>query len=617
MKKQRLWIMLSALSLMPLMGSAQMCAPNTVSIASTGATMAYTCEGDGNADFIEFANMTTATANFNYIVTDDQGNIIGLPPENMVDFEGAGPGICRVYGVSYGGPLTGAIGDNIFAVDLAQQGCCILSSNFVEVVRGMPDGGNVLTVDGESMTYTCPGDGNPDLVSFMAMNSANGFRQYVVTDDQGNILGLPPANTVDFDGAGPGNCYVYYMRYTGNLIASMGDNINNDPLSDDCYDLSDDFVTVFRGTPDGGNVLTVDGESMTYTCPGDGNPDLVSFMAMNSANGFRQYVVTDDQGNILGLPPANTVDFDGAGPGNCYVYYMRYTGNLIASMGDNINNDPLSDDCYDLSDDFVTVFRGTPDGGNVLTVDGESMTYTCPGDGNPDLVSFMAMNSANGFRQYVVTDDQGNILGLPPANTVDFDGAGPGNCYVYYMRYTGNLIASMGDNINNDPLSDDCYDLSDDFVTVFRGTPDGGNVLTVDGESMTYTCPGDGNPDLVSFMAMNSANGFRQYVVTDDQGNILGLPPANTVDFDGAGPGNCYVYYMRYTGNLIASMGDNINNDPLSDDCYDLSDDFVTVFRGTPDGGNVLTTNGESFDLLPLPRRWQPGLGIVHGNELS
>ncbi|MEZ4686319.1 MAG: hypothetical protein R3B47_09700 [Bacteroidia bacterium] len=61
-----------------------------------------------------------------------------------------------------------------------------LSSNYIEVVRSSPDGGRVTMPSGDTTRYTCPGDGNPDVVSFM--HSTTSAAQYaVITDDQNNI----------------------------------------------------------------------------------------------------------------------------------------------------------------------------------------------------------------------------------------------------------------------------------------------------------------------------------------------------------------------------------------------------------------------------------------------
>ena len=137
----------------------------------------------------------------------------------------------------------------------------------------------------------------------------------------------------------------------------------------------------------------------------------------------------------------------------------------------------------------------------------------------------------NSLYRYVVTDEQGTILGLPPANTVDFEGAGSGTCLVWGLSYTGNLTVQMGDNAFTSAITDDCFDLSDNYVKVVRDMPDGGRVYTTDGDTAAYTCPGDGIADALSFMHNTSSNSLYRYVVTDEQGTILGLPPANTVEF--------------------------------------------------------------------------------------
>ena len=51
------------------------------------------------------------------------------------------------------------------------------------------------------------------------------------------------------------------------------------------------------------------------------------------------------------------------------------------------------------------------------------------------------------------------------------------------------------------------------------------------------------------------------WVITDDQNNILGLPPSLTavegVDFDAAGVGVCFIWYMRYEDGLTGLMAGN------------------------------------------------------------
>ena len=74
----------------------------------------------------------------------------------------------------------------------------------------------------------------------------------------------------------------------------------------------------------------------------------------------------------------------------------------------------------------------------------------------------------------------------------------------------------------------------------------------------------DGNPDMVSGIQTDpQATGTnRSWVITDDQGVILGLPPTMAdlegVDFEGAGVGVCLIWYLRFEDGLQgAEVGQN------------------------------------------------------------
>ena len=196
-------------------------------------------------------------------------------------------------------------------------------------------------------------------------------------------------------------------------------------------------------------------------------------------------------------------------------------------------------------------------------------------DGSPDMVNGISLDNPNGAgtnSNYVITDDLGNILGLPPTldavEGVDFDGAGEGVCLIWYLRYENGLQGlEVGMNANN--LSGS-FDLSN-ALTVNRNKPEAG---TLSGGPFNFTI--DGIPDMVSGISLSNpdASGAnRSYVITDDFGNILGLPPTleavEGVDFDGAGVGVCLIWYLRYEDGLQGlEMGMNAND---LEGCFDLS----------------------------------------------
>ena len=120
-----------------------------------------------------------------------------------------------------------------------------------------------------------------------------------------------------------------------------------------------------------------------------------------------------------------------------------------------------------------------------------------------------------------------------------------------------------------------CYSLSNP-ITVNRNQPEGG---TLTGGPFTF-CVGDGEADNIpagSITLEGNSGTNSQWVVTDDQGNILGLPPMpSVVDFDGAGPGVCLVWHLSFEDGLQgAEVGLNAND---LQGCYSLSNP-ITVNR--------------------------------------
>ena len=106
----------------------------------------------------------------------------------------------------------------------------------IEVVRTQPDGG-VLT--GGPFEF-CVGDGVSDFLPArsIALNGVTGTNfQWIITDDLGNILGLPAMpSLVDFETAGIGVCQVWHLAFEDGLTGlTMGSNLSGFV---GCYDLS-------------------------------------------------------------------------------------------------------------------------------------------------------------------------------------------------------------------------------------------------------------------------------------------------------------------------------------------------------------------------------------------
>ncbi len=446
-----------------------------------GGPFAFDSVGDGTPDMLEAGSITLANAqgmNSQWVVTDDQGNILGLPPmPSVVDFDGAGEGVCLIWHLSYDGKITGAeVGMN--ANDIT--GCWSLS-NSIEVVRTEAIVCEVAggTLTGGPFALDSVGDGTPDMLEAGSITLANAQgmnSQWVVTDDQGNILGLPPMpSVVDFDSAGEGVCLIWHLSYDGEITgAEVGMNAND---ITGCWSLSNSIVV----TRTEAIVCEVSGGTLTggpfaFDSVGDGAPDMLEAGAITLANAQgmnSQWVVTDDQGNILGLPPMpSVVDFDGAGAGVCLIWHLSYDGEITgAEVGMNAND---ITGCWSLSNS-IEVTRTEAIVCEVAggTLAGGPFAF-CVGDGEADIIAVDGITLEGNIgtnSQWVITDDQGTILGLPPTfSEVDFDGAPVGTCLVWHLSFEDGLIGAEVELNANDLQG--CFSLSNP-ITVTRDAEGG------------------------------------------------------------------------------------------------------------------------------------------------
>lgn len=461
------------------------------------------------------------------------------------------------------------------------------------------DGGIVLTEDGQGTVYTCPGDGLPDWIYFDSTTTSTVNYSYVVTDANATILTVLSEDSINLDGAGIGECWIWGLAYTGNLTAMIGDNAAQVALADSCFDLSDNFIRVVRDTAAGGMVMTEAGQDTVFVCLGSGQQSaIIAFDSTGNSNANYSYVVTDTNAIVLGLSDDGLVDFSQAPPGECWVWGLSYTGMLTAQVGDTASQVALSDECFDLSTNFVVVLRDSINAGEIVTSMGEDTVYYCLGSagGGTGMFSVDSLNVFGGENfSYVITDNQGIILGIPAGDMIDVSGAGLGECWVWGLNYTGTVLAQPGDNAATTQLTDGCYDLSDNFVVAFRDSVSGGTITTEMNMDTVYYCPFNAGGDDDGVFVMDSSNTTGPnftYVVTDNNAVILGVPGSDSVDVSGAGVGECWVWGLSYTGNVLAQVGDTASMVDLTDGCYDLSDNYVVIYRDSLSGGEVLTSDG-------------------------
>ncbi len=542
---------------------------------------------DGQPDVIQFDSSNTGGNDYRYIITDKNGTIQNVKSSDKNDFDMAMPGIYHVYGFDYDGNLNANPGMAISSV--SGGNCGDLSSNKITIISDTMQGGEVMTSNNEDTAYACI-DNQSDVYSFMNTSNTRAVNyRYLITDKGGQIVALPNSGNYDFDDGNAGELQVHGMAYLGNLNASIGMNLSNVSASE-CYELSKNQITILRDTMQGGEVMTTNNEDTVNVCINN-QSDVYSFKnTSNTRTVNYRYIITDKGGQIVGLPSSDQYDFNKGNASELQAHGIAYLGDLNANTGMNLSNVSASE-CYELSKNHITALRETVSGGEVMTSNNEDTVYACI-DNQSDVYSFMnTSNTSAGNYRYLITDKGGQIVALPNSGNYDFDNGNAGELQVHGLAYLGNLNVSKGMSLSS-VFASECYELSQNQITVLRDTLEGGEVMTTNNEDTVNVCINN-QSDVYSFMntSTTKSNNYR-YLITDKGGQIVGIPASDQYDFNEGNSDDLQVHGIAYLGELNVSTGMNLGNVSASE-CFELSNDYITVFRDSIEGGEVMTNNGE------------------------
>ena len=546
-----------------------------------GATEIEICAGDGIADPLNVELTGNIGDNSAWVITDTDGNILGLPTAPPFDLDEAGDGTCLIWNLSFvDGLLGAAVGLN--ANDL--EGCFDLS-NPVTVVRNQPTGGSLTFQDGSEATSICALDGDADPLDVELAGAVGANMAWVITDTDGVILDLPLAPPFDFEEAGEGTCLIWSLSFFDGLTgAEIGMNAND---LTGCFELSNP-LTVVRNIAQGGELAFEGGETEMIICAGDDIADPLNVELTGSIGDNMTWVITDGGGIILDLASSPPFDLDGAGEGTCLIWHLAFADGLTgAEVG--LSAGDLGG-CFDLSNP-LTVIRNVADGGEITFDDETTEAEICLGDGNTTPLDVVLTGETGESSAWVITDTDGIILDLPAEPPFNFEEAGPGTCLIWHVGYSGALDgAEVGLNAN-DLMG--CHDLSNP-LTVIREEVQGGELATIDGETQLTICADDGESDAFDVELTGTIGEFNQWVITDGSGIILGLPMAPPFDLEGAGGGVCFVWNLSYNGVIDGlELMSNTNN---LEGCYELSNP-ITVTRLIGDNCEIVLCEAEGGEL--------------------
>lgn len=242
----------------------------------------------------------------------------------------------------------------------------------------------------------------------------------------------------------------------------------------------------------------------------------------------------------------------------------------------------------------VSALPETPDAGMVHTEDQNTAVSICV-DNESDIIKFDSSQTVGMNYAYVITDESGDvILGLPEADSADFNDS-VGVSQVWGLSYIGDMpMVSVGDSVQK--LMNDSTDLSSNSITVYRDTVDGGTVMSSGADTVMLNA--NATPAYVYFSSSNMGTSYSPdagytYVVTDTADEeILFYSSADSVDFAGITEDTTHVHGISHSGDLSADSLMNLS----AENCFDQSDNYVTVIQSSQPYGGTVTTEGGAAD---------------------
>ncbi len=513
-----------------------------------------------------------------WVILDENGQIMAISTDNIFNFEGAGPGTCYIRHVSTEGAVENLqVGSNID--DL--EGCYDVSNELVveRLVRFECFGG--CNVDGGDLVIEsdrfCQGDGQINILIGAVENSSGNVNQFLITDEQDNIVTIfqqLPLNITNFS---TGDYRLYHISSFDDVALFVGSNLND--IDHDCFDISE--AESFSITDNiGGEVRESRGLSTVEVCVGDDEEDVLTFSTTGSGNNYH-YVVTDDQGLILEISENADINFNDAPAGTCRVYGLAFDVDNGYS-GSGTISELREDDCISLSSNFVEIIRA--DEGiicgeipcEVLAGTIElNQSFFCVGDGNADLLDATITGASANWMQLIITDADSNIIETPMSLPIDLEGAEEGTCILWNLVADNPILLSPDMHIST--IQDSCFMLSQG-AAFERVSNNGGEVALDNGETRIEICVGDTIADILTFNTTGAGANY-QYIITDDSNVILERPTNNTFNFNNAPSGICRVWGVAHNSLFTLNQGDTLRGISRPNACFDYSDNFIEVVR--------------------------------------
>ncbi len=543
----------------------------------------FTCPGDGKSDFITFQT-NLDSVNYFFLFTNQNNLILDFKTNGVIDFERSPRTIFRVYGVAYEGRPTVAVGRNLSNARLA-SGCFTVSENFIEINISTPMGGHI-AVNGQAEALTfCPNDPTTQTVALSHLNTTASQYAYLLMDDNDRITRVATDTLLNIQHLAAGSYKIRGLAYRGNLLDLVGKPLLNTTLATECTGLSENTIALNLQRPNGSTIAAKNTDSGNIVACASNR--YLEFTNSDSLDNYA-YALIHQNGLILDLlSNGDSLDVNALSPDTYRVLGIAYINEFNLSVGDDFN-ELFGNGCFALSSNVITLTKTPVEIGNITTDSGITQFKTCA------TTQFTIETTADSTSNivYILTTDQQVVQFI--AINPKWDLALPSELSrVYAAVYTGDLQLQIGDTLSQVAISSNCFDVSDNFITIQPVPVNGGLIAFRSGEVNYYGCPGELGSNTLSIERSRVArsNLFDySYLLLDENQVIQSIRTDEFVALSEEMYGTFTVRGVAHLQPLLISVGDTLTDSAVvSTDCFELSGNFLTINWQEPKAGKVFS----------------------------
>lgn len=549
----------------------------------------FICAPDSKPDSIYVEASFPTRTKIKYLVVNEENKIVWSTDLPVFDGDQLNCNVCKTYAMSFIGNYTGSIGSNISSA-LASD-CYVLSANFITTIRDLPRGGKIQFFEGQDDLFICSSSTKSQVLSTQLVNNSAGYTRTVFTDTLNRVLAVAESASIPVEALSAGTCRIWGLTFTGKLTEGfLGQNINTMTWSDDCFAITENALTVVKALPDGGQPRFLNLPDSQYICK-DLSADFIHLASPNSKGQDRLWVITDNNGTVQTWSDSVAYDFNNLPIGPWRIYHLGYTGILTLTIGQSIAA-PASDDCFDYSDQFLTILIDIPKTGTLQFADQTTEKFYCATDTGE--LSVEISWSGTGFlpATLFLTDTQDRFITLFSGKSLDISALNNGVYRVYGISYTGQLNLTSGSVINRSNLSSGCAQLSES-LTVIKDEAIAGSISLEDGKDTLRLCTSQAVVS-IRFKSLLQHNSFFTYILTTDKDTVIRVLERDTLHLNTPLKGICKIWGLAYTGEILIQPGDHIKNGVLATGCANVSSNPVILIKDEPIGGRISLASGDT-----------------------